>query len=220
MGSVPPSLSHTRASVPSGPFPFHSLSPALPPGSPGTAPWPCLLPSHPKHCPQPPEPKATYLGALLPGEGPQGALTSRIHLGGSCAGAAAVPGAAASPSASLAQRRKPQPLSERGHFSAAETLPGLPTEQPGHAGAPKLPLHPQPWGLQGTQAVGAKGGCHIQPLLSHPAPAVTEHKGIGSKWREIALRRQSPAGKGVMERISGGNTQDLGSDVSFGSILP
>lgn len=70
-----------------GPFSLIALlqpqHPSLPPGSPGHShpdPAWCHRTSH--TLPSPPELQATYLGALLPGEGPRGALTSRIHLGG------------------------------------------------------------------------------------------------------------------------------------------
>lgn len=81
-GAAPPSLGHTQASIPFLSLSFYSLSTHRclqgPLGHPDP-PW-CHRTSH--TVPSPPELQATYLGALLPAEGPWGALTSTIHLGG------------------------------------------------------------------------------------------------------------------------------------------
>lgn len=84
-------------SIPFPSFPFYSLGTQLcTPRSPGhgrpnplpaaIAPQtrssaPSTLPS-PEHPPHSPGDKATYLGALIPGEGPHRGLSSSIHLGG------------------------------------------------------------------------------------------------------------------------------------------
>lgn len=73
--------------------PFLSFYKSLPftASAPTSAPWgpwgtdaltPSLRPLHPQHAPQPPGVRATYLGALLPREGPRGGLAGSIHPGG------------------------------------------------------------------------------------------------------------------------------------------
>lgn len=203
---------HTQDLAPFLSFPFYSLSTQrCPPGPLGTA--TLTLPG--AIAPQTPSPAPRAQSHLPRGSPPWGGSPGGSHQHDPSRGEAER-GAGLQLCLklwppSLAQRRKPQTLSQRGHFSKAETCSGLLPEHPRDAGAPAL--LPSMGTARHTWAGGKR-------KVSHPVPAIAYEPGIGIKWREIVLRKLSPAGEGEMERIGGGNKKDLGSEVFFGSIVP